>query len=232
MIVKETKMKIGNIPAVVWGDEAPAVYLYVHGKMASKESARPFAQIAAEKGVQTLSFDLPRHGERKDEETACDVWNGIQDLTAVADYARQNWQNINLFACSIGAFFSLHAYKNLPLGKCLFQSPIVDMEHLIGKMMAWFGVTQAELEEKSKIETPVETLDWEYYCYVKDNPVAVWTAPTKILYASEDNLQDRNVMESFAQKHGCELTVAEGSEHSFMQGDGPQIVEQWLRNSI
>ena len=230
--MKQAKVKIGNIPAIVWDEETSTVYLYVHGKMADKESARQFAEIAKARGYQTLSFDLPRHGERKDEEMPCDIWNGIKDLASVAEYAKRNWKTINLFACSMGAFFSLHAYKNLPFGKCLFQSPIVDMEHLIHKMMAWFDVSETELKEKGKIETPVDVLDWDYYCYVKENPIESWTAPTEILYASEDNLQGRDVMESFAKNYGCELTVSEGSEHSFMQGDGPREVERWLMEHI
>ena len=61
------KIKISNIPAIVWGKESDKVYLFVHGKMSSKESAEVFAKIAEEKGYQTISFDLPQHGDRAHE---------------------------------------------------------------------------------------------------------------------------------------------------------------------
>lgn len=55
---------IAGIPAVVWGDKSDRAYVYVHGKMSRKEYARDFARIARQKGFQTVSFDLPEHGER------------------------------------------------------------------------------------------------------------------------------------------------------------------------
>ena len=39
------------------------VYIHVHGKMSRKEYAEAFAEIAEKKGYQTISFDLPEHGE-------------------------------------------------------------------------------------------------------------------------------------------------------------------------
>lgn len=59
-----------------------------------------------------MSFDLPRHGERKDEPEPCDIWQGIKDLERIAAFAFGKWQNVNLFACSIGAFLALHAYAD------------------------------------------------------------------------------------------------------------------------
>ena len=65
--MKTEKFYIGNIPVIVWGEWSEKVYLYVHGKMARKEEAAEFAEIAKSSGWQTVSFDLPAHGERKDE---------------------------------------------------------------------------------------------------------------------------------------------------------------------
>lgn len=60
-------LKIQGIPAIIWGDDADRAYIYVHGKMSQKEEAQDFAQKAAQRGYQVLSFDLPQHGERKGE---------------------------------------------------------------------------------------------------------------------------------------------------------------------
>lgn len=45
------KIKINDIPAIVWGEKSDKVYLFVHGKMSSKESAEVFAEIAEEGAV-------------------------------------------------------------------------------------------------------------------------------------------------------------------------------------
>lgn len=63
-IIEVKKLSIGGIPALTWGREADKAYIHVHGKMSRKEFAEDFAVIAEEKGYQTLSFDLPEHGER------------------------------------------------------------------------------------------------------------------------------------------------------------------------
>ena len=78
--MKTTKFYIGKIPVIIWGVKSGKAYIYVHGKMSDKESAETFARIAENKGYQTISFDLPEHGERKSENYRCDIWNGISDL--------------------------------------------------------------------------------------------------------------------------------------------------------
>lgn len=230
--MRTEKVRIDGIPAVVWGEKSDRVWLCVHGKMSDKESAEGLARIAAERGWQTISFDLPQHGERRGESDRCDVWNGVRDVNLVADYAFARWQEVNLYACSLGAYFSLQGLQERPFRKCLFQSPIVDMEHLIRKMFLWFGVTEELLAAEREIDTPIDLLRWDYFQYVLAHPVQRWTAPTHILYGGRDDLQDREVMEDFAVRFGCHLTVAENSLHPFMEpADGP-IVDGWLRAHI
>lgn len=230
--INTRKIEIENIPALLWGKPSDKIYIFVHGKMSSKESARGFAEIAVERGYQVLSFDLPEHGERKDKNYKCNVWNGVHDLNVIGMYVKENWKNINLFGCSLGAYFSLLAYQNLPIDKCLFQSPILDMEHLICKMFKWFNVTEQLLEEKQEIFTPIDTLSWDYYCYVKQHPINKWDIPTAIIYGTEDNLQSRAVIDSFAQRFNSDLTVSLGSEHDFHTKEQSKTVTQWLEKYI
>ena len=225
------RIDISGIPAILWGEPSDRLYLFVHGKMSSKEAAASLAPIAAEKGYQTLSFDLAQHGERTDE-AKLDVFSGIHDLNTAADYAFSQWKHISLYACSIGAYFSLQAYANRSFEKSLFQSPIADMGYLVGKMMQWFRVTLEELEKKGIIDTPIDPLRWDYYQYIHSHPVEKWPIPTAILYGGKDELQSLAVMEAFCQRFHGKLTVSPDSEHPFMgPGDG-QIVENWLRKNI
>lgn len=227
----QRKMEIQSIPCILWGKPSEKIYIHVHGKMSRKEHAEAFAQIAEENGYQTLSFDLPEHGERRDS-TRCDVWNGTRDLQVIWDYAFANWQEVSLFACSLGAWFSLQAYAEVPLAKCLFQSPIVDMKYLVRQMMSWFDVSEELLKAKGEIDTPVDPLRWDYYQYILRHPVERWSIPTRILYGARDDMQAREVMEAFSEKFHCRLTVAKNCEHAFMQPGDDRVIEGWLRENI
>ena len=226
------KLTISGIPAILWGNPSEKVYLHVHGKMSRKEYAESFALIADEKGWQTLSFDLPEHGERTGLPDRCDVWTGTRDLKRMADHAFGHWSRVSLYACSLGAYFSLNAFGDRGFEKCLFQSPVVDMPWLVEHMMLWSGVTPERLEREREIATPIDTLRWDYYQYILSHPVAPWPFPTAILYGGLDELQPEKSVRAFATKTGASLTVSENSRHPFMEpGDGP-IVEQWLRAVI
>lgn len=229
--IKEEKLLLSGIPAIIWGKESERVYIFVHGKMSRKEYAKQFALIAEEKGYQTISFDLPEHGERTDGER-CDVWSGKKDLNIIADYAFEKFKEVSLFACSIGAYFSLEAYGERPFKKALFLSPIANMEYLVKQMMLWFDVSEERLKDEKEIETPVDTLRWDYYNYILAHPVKKWNIPTHILYGGKDNLQSREVIESFCRPFGCELTISENSEHPFMEKSDEKILENWYRKNI
>lgn len=230
--MKPRKIKIAGIPALIWGEKSEKAYLYVHGKQSNKESAEKFAEIAAGKGFQTISFDLPQHGERKGEDARCDIWNGIRDLTAVGEYVLAAWKEVSLYACSLGAFFSLHAYPEYRFRKCLFQSPVLDMEYLIERMMIWFDISPERLMREKEIETPVDTLSWDYWQYVKAHPIPKWEPQTSILYGGKDTLQSRGIMEDFIRNGHGTLTVAENSDHPFMAKGDEAIVLQWLLENI
>ncbi|MDY4140677.1 MAG: alpha/beta hydrolase [Eubacteriales bacterium] len=228
----QQRLRIGGIPAILWGRPSDRVYIHVHGKLSRKEYAEAFATLAEERGYQTLSFDLPRHGEREMEATPCDIWHGVEDLRLIGAYVFPRWREVSLFACSLGACFSLHAWQDQPFRRCLFQSPIVDMDWLIRQMMGWFGVTEERLRREREISTPIDTLSWDYWQYVLEHPVVRWDTPTAILYAGRDNLQSEEVIRGFAETHGCRLTIAKDSAHPFMgEGDGA-IVRRWLAENL
>lgn len=228
----KTRVEIGGIPALIWGEPSDRVYLCVHGKLSSKEAAEELAKIAAERGYQTISFDLPQHGERKCEPQRCDIWNGIRDLQIIGEYVFRRWREVSLYACSLGAYFSLHAYPERVFRRCLFQSPILDMEYLIRQMFLWFDISEERLEREKEIDTPIDLMTWDYFRYVLEHPVARWNAPTNILYGGRDDLQSYTVIQQFAGRFGCSVTLAENSEHPFMAEEDVLVVERWLRENL
>lgn len=226
------RITVAGIPALIWGEESEKVYLCVHGKMSNKESAAGIAALAAEKGYQTISFDLPQHGERKDEERRCDIWNGMEDLTQIGEYVFERWREVSLYACSLGAYFSLHAYADRPFRRCLFQSPILDMEYLIRQMFQWFDITEEKLAQEKEIDTPIDLMSWDYFQYVLAHPITRWNSPTCILYGEKDDLQSLSVIRSFADQFDCHVTLAENSQHPFMEEADFPIVDRWLKDYL
>lgn len=226
-------IKIENIPAIIWGEKSDKVYIFVHGKMGRKEDASHFAEYAKSKGYQTISFDLPEHGERKNEDYPLMVWNAVDDLKTVYNFVSENWKAINLYACSIGAYFSLLSYKGYKIEKSLFQCPLLDMEKLIKNMMLWFNITEEQLQKEKEIPTPMgETLYWDYYVYTKEHQIEKWDSKTYIIYPSKDNLTERNTVDNFVQKYSANLTIIEDAEHYFTDIKYSQQLDNWLEKNI
>jgi esterase/lipase len=161
-----------HIPAVLWGEQSSKLLIEVHGNLSNKEDTviSMLAQKAVSKGYQALSFDLPMHGERTDKDYSCSPENCVSDLLAIYKYCKSFATDISLFACSMGAYFSLLAYHKFDIKQSLFLSPIVNMERIICNMMKAFQVSEERLEAEKIIQLPIgQTLDWEYCCYVKKN---------------------------------------------------------------
>lgn len=226
-------VKIKSIPAVIWGSPSDNVYIFVHGKMSQKEEAEGFAKIAARKGYQVVSFDLPEHGERKSEIYKCTIQNGEYDLRIISNFVISKWKNISLFGNSLGAYFGLVAYQEMRFSKCLFLSPILDMEHLIQNMMKWSNVSEELLKERQEIPTPTgDTLSWPYYTYVREHPITKWENQTYILYGSNDNVTERSVVDTFVTKFQCHLEILQNGEHYFHTKEQIEVVDKWLNHNI
>ena len=103
--MKKECIIINDIPSIMWGEKSNKVFVAVHGNMSNKEDEviKILAEKVVLKGYKLLSFDLPEHGDRKDnKEYLCKVQNCVNDLKQVIEYAKENYTEINLWACSMG----------------------------------------------------------------------------------------------------------------------------------
>ena len=234
--MKIERIKINNIPSIIWGEKSSKVFIAVHGNMSNKEDEviKILADKVVSKGYQLLSFDLPEHGERKEENKyLCKVQNCVKDLKQIIEYAKLNYEEINLWACSMGAYFSLLAYKDEKIKQCVFLSPVVNMKFIIDNMMLWSNTTEEKLKEKQEIKTDFgQTLYWDYYKYVKDNPITNLNKKTYILYGDKDNMQDRAIIERFVKDFNCNLTIMENGEHYFHTEEQLNYYKNWLDKII
>ena len=183
--MKKERIEINGIPTVIWGEKSKKVYIAVHGNMSNKEDdgIAILAEKVVSKGYQLLSFDLPEHGERIDKkEYLCRFKNCVKDLKSIIEYAKSLYDEINIWACSMGAYFSLVACKEVKICKALFLSPIVNMNYLIDNMMTG-DITKEMLREKKIIKNDYgQTLYWDDYEFVENNLIEKWNADTYILY--------------------------------------------------
>lgn len=231
--VEKKYLKIKGIPSVLWGRTTGKLFIAVHGNMSDKEDVPIyiFAKEAVKAGYQVLSFDLPEHGSRKSESVPCKVQNCIHELEDILEYGKSISNNISLFACSVGAYFSLVAYNHKNLSKCLFLSPVVDMEQIICTMLKQAGITKEKLKAEKKISTHFgQTFYWDYYCYVKEHPIENWEVLTSILYGSNDDLCKFEKISSFSKRFNCDLKVMENGEHFFHTDEQLCFFNQWLKD--
>lgn len=226
-------LKIQGIPVNVYGKPSDKLFLFIHGRSGCKEEAGLFADIACARGYQVLGFDLPEHGERRNETGTFNPWHAVPEFRGILSYARERWKHICIRANSIGAYFAMLSFVEEPIDQCLFVSPILDMEQLIFSMMKWSGVTEELLERERIISTDFgETLSWDYLNFVRQHRIVKWDAPTSILYGTADNLTERETVDAFAGRFGCKLTVMEGGEHWFHTPDQLEVLDLWTKESM
>jgi alpha-beta hydrolase superfamily lysophospholipase len=228
-------LKIGNIPAILWGPKSDELFIVVHGNMSNKASdlIAVFAEQAIARGYQILSFDLPEHGERKRVNDDCKIQECVRDLKIIMDYAKSLSNNISVLACSLGAYCTLLTYKRESLRQCLFLSPVVDMEQMINNMMEECKISENKLKEEKEIKTSIRhTLYWDYYCYVKEHPIDEWNNTTSILYGSEDEICEFNVVAGFAKRFNCDLEIMENGKHSFHTKEQMEFFKKWLNKYL
>lgn len=227
------KINVGGIPALVWGEPADSVFLYVHGKLSRKEEARRLAEIADNRGLQVVSFDLPDHGERAGKGEECSAWRGVEELRQVHEYVVRRWTHRSLFAVSFGAYISLIAFRDVAFDRALFVSPLLDMNGLIAGLMRWLQVSESELKERGRVENPYgEPLSWEYYTYAKAHPVDKWNTDTRILYGDCDNITSLEAVQRFVGQSASQLQVVPGAEHYFHTPEQLAILDQWMTRNV
>jgi len=228
------KLRIQQIPAILWGNESDRLILAVHGSHSSKidDCIWVLAEEATKRGYRVLSFDLPQHGERVYETEPCMVQECVKELAEVYRYARQLAKHISLFACSMGAYFSLLTFADQAIERAWFLSPVTDMERIIHNIMGYCKVSEEEFERQKIVQTPFETLYWDYYQYVKEHPVTRWSHPTHILRGETDTLSESDIVAGFANRFGCELVEQPGGEHWFHTPEQLDFFRGWLKDRL
>lgn len=236
--MQKSEIKIRGIPAAVWGGRSKRVYIYAHGQGGSKDDAEFLASIICKQGWQVISFDLPGHGQRRHEPASCksifyDPRHTILEFREILSYAKKRWEEIALFAVSIGAWFILQSFRDEKLSDCLFVSPILDMKCVISNIMRRAGISRERLKQERMILTPArQPLFWEYWSFVLNNPITKWETSSRILYAENDDMTPLCIVRNFAQKFDCDLSVMKNGEHWFHTPQQLDYLRRWIKSAV
>ncbi len=232
--MERTIIQAGALPALVWGRKAASVVVAVHGNQSNRED-RPIevlAEVACARGWQVLSYDLPEHGARKGDPAPCRFAECVSELVDIVRFARERWTRAALFGVSMGASFALLGCGEL-LDRAWFLSPVTDMLGLTRGMMAAFGVSEAELEERRAVPTPIgQTIYWEDYRFLCANPVRDWPVRTDILCGEQDDVSGTASIRASAGRFGCALEVVPGAGHYFHTEGQMRRLQEWLLRTL
>lgn len=194
--------------------------VYIHGKGGSAAEAEHYKALFSDCDV--IGFDYK----------AQTPWEAKTEFAAFVDPLCEQYRSVTLVANSIGAYFAMHALAGRRIEKAFLISPVADMERLMADMMAWAGVTEADLREKQEIPTDMgETLSWEYWRYAKAHPI-VWNVPTHILYGGKDELIAFDSVSAFAERTGASLTVMESGGHWFHTEEQMAVLDAWIQERL
>jgi len=195
------------------------IVLYIHGKNGSAAESEHYAPLFPDSKVIGLDYQT------------FTPWETGKEIKDAVGTLKAEYGDVILIANSIGAFFSMNAGIDTMIRRAYFISPIVDMEKLIGNMLLWAGVTEAELESRGVIHTDFgEDLSREYLRYVRSHPIQ-WDVPTQILYGENDNLTASETILVFAERHNAALTVMKGGEHWFHTDEQMRFLDDWIRKN-
>lgn len=194
--------------------------IYIHGKGGNAEEALHYEKLF--KDYDVIGFDYKSNNP----------WDARKEFKEYFNNIENDYDEVIIIACSIGAYFSMHSLNDCHIKRAYLISPIVDMKKLIEDMMIWANVSIEELKMQKRIETSFnETLDYDYYCYVKDNPI-IWDKETYILYGDLDNLTSLDTINKFVKETGSHLTVMKDGEHWFHTPEQLKFLDEWINSTL
>lgn len=227
---------VNKIPCTMWGDGTEEkVILAVHGNFSHKEDAciEILAQEAVKKGYQVLSFDLPAHGDRMGDEKECHIKHAVSDIQCISTWVKEHFSEVALFACSIGASFSMLALQPGYFSQSLLLSPVIDLLALIRKMMLSAGIDEVQLSREKVITiTNGPTFRADYLDYLKQHSHTIWEGDLGILIGSDDDVADYAAAQAFIRENSGILEVMEGAGHYFHRPEELKAMREWFRHSL
>lgn len=132
--MKKQKIIIDDIKAIIWGDTSKVI-IALHGKGGNKEDRliKTLVSKVLPKEYTVISFDLPNHGERINENYEYNYANIKNDFLKILNFANKYYKTIYLCAYSESTYLSLLVYENIKFEKVIWITPYFDFSIFIQK---------------------------------------------------------------------------------------------------
>ena len=220
---------LDGIPALRWGEPGGRAVVGVHGQFSNKLDPvmAQCGEVIASRGDQLITFDLPTHGDRRDDK----VFNAMvtsPEVRAFAQLARSQSTEVGLLASSIGAYFSLCDTPTGTFERAWLVSPLIDLEYYIRDVMAEYSVTDEQLEAETVIDTPRAVLEWPYLRFVEEHPARL-DIPSWTIRGDQDEVVPLDALSRFVSAPGVELVQIEGGQHFLGQPPHLETVVAWFK---
>lgn len=226
-----------HIPCLhtITGDENK-VAIVIHGFGSSKESptGMMLADALPAKGMGTLAFDFPAHGDSPVDGTMLTVKHCIDDLAAAEQRVIELAPDAELFyfGSSFGAYILLFylAEREHRGAKAFLRSAAVEMPKLFHNkteqeqnFLAEHGylmVDRGYVRPLKLTKAFFEDLDHhDIFQMYKQG-----AAELAMVHGSEDETASPRAAERFAEKYGAELTMISGGDHRLARTGMPSRV--------
>ena len=205
--------------------------IITHGSQSHKEDRfiQCCADVLCEKGYQIISFDLPEHGERKNQLPIHTVKQAIEDMQVIMNYAKEQYNSITTIGCSLGAYYTLLAYQDEPITHCLLLSPVVDLIELTHEMLENDNRSIHDVYYHNQIILSNGIIvRLEDYTYLLNHSIKKWNNPISILYGMKEDLIKFETIEKFVSQYNCKLVISEESAHYFHTKEDMDKIILWL----
>ena len=207
------------------GEKSDKIFLFIHGLNGDGNGAIRFAEVASRFGYQVLGIRLPK-GEIRPEIL-------IPKLQSTMEFLESQWKTISIRANSFGAWLSLISFRGKIFDRCLFVSPLLNMENFILNLMKLESISEEDLEREGEIDSKFGVrLSWKYLEFVRKNPVRSISSKTRILHCSGDEVIPLDESKNFAAENSCELEILDGGEHWFHTDNQIKLLEIWESKNL
>lgn len=194
--------------------------IYIHGKGGSAMEAEHFRFAFPESDVIGLEY------------AAAPPLKVASELRTSSDELFSRYPSVTLIANSIGAYYAMRAFPNVPFKRALFISPIVDMERMILDMLEREGILEEELRKAGFVKSSDgEVISWEQLSYERSHRLSL-SAHIDILCGEYDALTSQETFERFAAERSASLTVMPSGEHWFHTDEQMAFLDSWLARCI
>ena len=229
--MKISRFAMEQTPIVIYGEETDRAFLFFHWENKNRFAIEPFAELALAHGWQVVDAEMAQSGETE-EQRALHPWQPVLFLKNLLVHAKRRWENIGVFADSVGAWLCMLAFEGAGVERCLFLSPVLDMADVIASKLDQAGITPAQLRRQKTVSAGEYELTYDYFRWLQRHRAHALCENTAVLLGGQDPLVSKSSVQRFCGKEGAIITTLPGCDHWFETERAQQLAQDWARQAF